>query len=160
MLQRIQSLFLLGVVLSMVFSLFLPIWQKADPAQDSLFKVYALYGQEVKSDGSEEIVEAFPYLLIGIFSMVSAAVALVELFQYHNRLTQIKMGALKSLLMSTVLGIALYLTFQVEKIIAPESKGDYGLGLFATCIALILNVLANRFIRRDENLVRSVDRLR
>lgn len=144
----------------MVLSLFFPIWQKPNPAQDSLFKVYALYGQEVKSDGSKEIVETFPYLLIGIFAMASAAVALIAIFQYHNRLTQIKMGALNSLLMSSVLGIALYLTFQVEKIIAPESRGDYGLGLFLTCIGLICNVLANRFIRRDEKLVRSVDRLR
>ena len=160
MLQRVQTLFLLGVFLCMVLSLFLPIWQKADPAQDSLFKVYALYGQEINSDGSDEIVEVFPYLLIGIFAVLSAAIALLEIFQFNNRLTQIKMGALNSLLMSTVLGIALYLTFQVEKIVAPEARGDYGFGLFATCIALICNVLANRFIRRDENLVRSVNRLR
>ncbi len=160
MLQRVQSLFLLGVVSCMVLSLLFPIWQKQDPAQDSLFQVYALYGQEVKSDGSLEIVETFPYLLIGIFAIVSAAVALIEIFQFNNRLTQVKMGALNSLLMSTVLGIALYLTFQVDKIVAPESRGDYGAGLFITCVGLICNVLANRFIRRDENLVRSVDRLR
>ena len=33
-------------------------------------------------------------------------------------------------------------------------------GKFAGTLALILNALANRFIRRDEQLVRSVDRLR
>ncbi len=160
MLQRVQTLFLMSVILCMVLSLFFPIWQKADLDQDTLFKVYALYGKEVKPDGTEAVLEYFPYLLVGIFAIASAGVALVEIFQYNNRLTQIKMGALNSLLMSSVLGISLYLTFQVEKIIAPETRGDYGIGLFMTCFGLILNVLANRFIRRDEKLLRSVDRLR
>ncbi|MDH3711846.1 MAG: DUF4293 domain-containing protein [Cyclobacteriaceae bacterium] len=32
--------------------------------------------------------------------------------------------------------------------------------MYLPAVALILNLLANRFIRRDESLVRSVDRLR
>ena len=114
MLQRVQSLFLLGVVLCMIISLFLPIWEKAVPDDNSVFRVYALNAKEVQSDGAEVVVESFPYLLIGIFAIAAAAVASLEIFQYHNRLTQIKMGALNSLLMSTVLGISLYLTFQVN----------------------------------------------
>ena len=44
---------------------------------------------------------------------------------------------------------------------APDSMGQYMLpGFFLPAIAMVFNILANRFIRRDENLVRSVDRLR
>jgi len=38
--------------------------------------------------------------------------------------------------------------------------GKYGFGLYLPGIAVIGNLLANRFIRRDEKLVREADRLR
>jgi hypothetical protein len=34
------------------------------------------------------------------------------------------------------------------------------MGLYLPIAAMICNILANRFIRRDENLVRSADRMR
>ena len=34
------------------------------------------------------------------------------------------------------------------------------LGIFVFALAMILNILARRFIQKDEKLVRSVDRLR
>jgi hypothetical protein len=37
---------------------------------------------------------------------------------------------------------------------------NYEIGFFLVIIAMICNILANRFIRRDENLVRSADRMR
>ena len=41
-----------------------------------------------------------------------------------------------------------------------EYEGTFGLGIFAFAIAMLLNILARRFIQKDEKLVRSVDRLR
>jgi len=160
MIQRVQSLFLLGVAICMLLALVFPIWEKDYIENDKKLQIYALYSKEVQPDNGETIEEYFPYALAGIFGIMAAVVALVEIFKYKNRLTQIKLGALNSLLMSAFLGIALYLTFQSEKIVAPGNQGDYELGLFLPCIALILNVLANRFIRKDERLVRSVDRIR
>ena len=37
---------------------------------------------------------------------------------------------------------------------------DMTFGLFLPAAALICNMIANRFIRKDERLVRSVDRIR
>ncbi|MCZ6521661.1 MAG: DUF4293 domain-containing protein [Bacteroidetes bacterium] len=159
MLQRVQSLFLLAVVLCMLFSLLFPVWNKINPENEVLIEIYGLYSKQTQP-GGEIRQEIFPFALIGGFVIVAAIIAFVEIFQFKNRLNQIKMGALNSLIMSSVLGLSLYLSFQEEKIFVPQIQGQYGLGLFLPCIALIFNVLANRFIRRDEKLVRSVDRIR
>jgi len=159
MIQRVQSLFLLGVTICMILTLLFPIWEKPDLDDQTRFVVYGLFGEKINSSGTIEQT-LFPYVLIGGFAILAAVIAVIEIFIYKNRLTQIKLGTLNSLVMSGVLGIIIYLTFQQEKIFAPGTKGDYGLGLFFPCVALLLNVLANRFIRRDENLVRSIDRIR
>ena len=53
-----------------------------------------------------------------------------------------------------------YLTYNAQSEILPNILGEYKLGLFMPAIALILNSIANRYIRKDEKLVRSVDRIR
>jgi len=64
-------------------------------------------------------------------------------------------------LMAGVLGISLYIaTSYGNEMLRPEMEGTYKLGFFLPAFALIFNVLSNRFIRRDEKLVRSVDRIR
>jgi hypothetical protein len=37
---------------------------------------------------------------------------------------------------------------------------DDGLGLYTPIVGLVLSLLAARFIKKDENLVKSMDRLR
>jgi Domain of unknown function (DUF4293) len=45
-------------------------------------------------------------------------------------------------------------------IVNPTESGDFGIGLVAIFVALISNWLANRFIKRDEQLVRDAERMR
>jgi hypothetical protein len=39
-------------------------------------------------------------------------------------------------------------------------QGSFGIGIFIYALAMLFNIVARRFIQKDENLVRSVDRLR
>ena len=94
--------------------------------------------------------------LIGL----SALIAFFEISMYRNRLTQIKLGALNALIMAGVIVSSVYMATQGETKWMPEMTGDYQFGLFLPIAAIILNMMANRFIRRDEMLVRSVDRMR
>ncbi|WP_332913669.1 DUF4293 family protein [Algoriphagus boritolerans] len=48
----------------------------------------------------------------------------------------------------------------INQEIAAEVAGSYQLGFWAILAAMVCNMLANRFIRKDEALVRSVDRIR
>jgi hypothetical protein len=41
-----------------------------------------------------------------------------------------------------------------------QIKGEYGYAMWLPAIAMLSNLVANRFIRKDEKLVRDADRLR
>ena len=71
-----------------------------------------------------------------------------------------KLGALNSLVLAGFLGLSVYFTFRMEKMIGVAGEGTYEFGMYLPAVALICNLLANRFIRKDEALVRSVDRIR
>lgn len=157
MLQRFQTLFLIVVVISMVMSLLLPIWNKVDyPSQTKMeLTAFSLstYQNDVKTDS---VITVY----LAVLAVLAAVVAGYSITRYDSRMTQIKMGALNSLLMAALLLTSLYLANDAESKISPDSEGNYLLGFFAPVIGLICNILANRFIRRDEMLVRSAERLR
>jgi hypothetical protein len=74
-------------------------------------------------------------------------------------MTQVKLGALNVLIISVSLVTIIWFTNQTYEL-WPESIGKYGLGIFFPAIALLSNMMANRFIRKDERLVKSMDRIR
>jgi hypothetical protein len=73
---------------------------------------------------------------------------------------QLKLGALNVLLIAGTIGAAFYYSNQGEQLLNPTREGSFDAGFYLPTLALILNLLANRFIRRDDQLVRSMDRLR
>jgi hypothetical protein len=162
MIYRTQSLFLLGVVICMSLLLALPIWHETNPENTEIAKLnaYGLVHQNIGAEEAVPITENRIPLLIAVMAVLVIVVALAEIFQYKNRLTQIKLGALNALLMAAALASSWYFSYQAETWVAPQTQGNYDAGFFVLPIALLLNVLANRFIRRDDKLVRSVDRLR
>ena len=91
---------------------------------------------------------------------MAAGVALFSIFQYHDRLRQIKLGALNSLLMAGVVGSSFYFILKAEKMLGIGQQGQYLFGFYLGMVALLFNSLANRFIRKDEKLVRESDRIR
>lgn len=159
MIQRVQSLFLIGVVICLVVTLFNPIWQKFDPESQTGAVLKVLY-TEIHSPDQAVSQEYFPTVFLAILALTGIVVAIVEIFQYRNRLTQMKLGALNSLVLAGFLGLSVYFTFRMEKMISVAGEGTYELGMYLPAAALICNLLANRFIRKDESLVRSVDRIR
>jgi hypothetical protein len=160
MIQRIQSIFLLLVAISLVLYIILPVWIKVDMETGAFFKVFALYLIQVAEKGAEPTYTWFPYDVSGTLAGIGIILAIIEIFSYKNRLTQIKIGAVNSLVIVTSLGLMVYLTYQDQQQIMPAISGIYQVGLFMPAGALIFNSLANRFIRKDEALVRSVDRIR
>jgi hypothetical protein len=61
-----------------------------------------------------------------------------------------------SVLLTVLVGIVL---FQTEQQL-PKQVGSFGPGLGLPVVAVVFQFLAQRAIRKDENLVRSMDRLR
>ena len=159
MIQRIQSIFLLIVSVAMFAMPFFPLWQINVESESRNLIITAFYSLD-KVEGQEAVFTPFPYAIIGFIAILAGMVAVIELFKYKNRLTQIKLGALNALLISATLVVSMFLILGANKPYAPEIYGTYYPAIYFPVVALVFNLLANRFIRRDEKLVRSVDRLR
>jgi len=153
--QRIQTVFLVLVVVSMVVSLFLPILKVMDGSKE--IQLFPLHFSTIE-DGQRATLY-FPYSLTAILMIAAATIAIMEIRRFDNRITQIKLGTLNSLILAGALGSAVYFFTQVSK--------EYGTGaaslppvLWIMFVGVACNWLAVRFIRRDEKLVRDSDRLR
>lgn len=162
MLQRVQSLFLLGVAICMGLMLTTDIWEETLPDQNQKIELdaYALETMSLSTDNENSPTVVHNTWFIAAFATLSVIVAFYEIFRYKNRLTQLKLGFVNVLFMMVVLGSTVYFVFEGETLSANEAQGDFEVGIYLPGLALILNLLANRFIRRDEQLVRSMDRLR
>lgn len=160
MIQRIQTIFLLLSSFGMILFLFLPVWMKLDPVSGEVYMVFSTYLLHQTDADSASQLTYLPYAYSGGVAVLTVIISWIEIFKYKNRLTQIKLGTLNSLLMTGSLVYLVYLTYKAQEVLLPAVLGEYKLGLFMPAIALILNSMANRFIRKDEKLVRSVDRIR
>ncbi len=143
MIQRIQSLYLLGVALLSCLVVFgLNMWVTTAGS-----KVRAI---DLISDAS------WLFKIIPISFLVSGAIATIVIFLYKNRQLQFVLGRIIILIQLFLLGLLIYLSLNLPGEIISEK----GIGMFFPVVLLVLTVLANKAIRKDENLVKSVDRLR
>jgi len=152
--QRIQTVFLAVAIISLVVSIFLPIWgfQAAD---GSVHELYALH-YTVTQNGVAT-TSYMPYCLTAMLALAAATLAVIEIRRFDNRLLQMKLGALNSFFMAGTIAAAVIFANNMVK---THGGGAYGLGLWIPGVAVVCNLLANQFIRRDEKLVRDSDRLR
>lgn len=149
MIQRIQSLFLLLASGAYGSQFAVPYLQT--PADNSARTVPAL------TDGALTPVDN-PGLL-GL-TVLGAAVSLVAIFLFKNRSLQARLSGV-SLIVGVLLLILAGITIKSTLDQAPQgSSVHFAAGLALPLVALILNWLATRAIRKDEALVRSMDRLR
>lgn len=151
--QRIQTVFLALVVLSMVVSFFLPIWKITDGTKE--LQLYALHFSTIE-DGVRTTVY-FPFCITAVLMAAAATIAILEIRRFDNRLTQVKLGTLNSLILAGVLGSAVYFYNQVTQ---QYGYGKFGLSIWIPFIGVACNWLALRFIRKDEKMVRDSERIR
>jgi predicted membrane channel-forming protein YqfA (hemolysin III family) len=157
MIQRIQSVFLFLVMLCMTLMLFFPLWSKTnteEAQQATLTALSVIYTQK------GEIVTQKSTAYLSALAALSIVLAATSLFSFKNRMTQVKINLFNTLLLAGTLITCVLLSFNGERFFAVPAQGSYGLGFFMPAAALVFNALATRFIRRDEMLVRSMDRLR
>lgn len=142
MIQRIQSIYLAIVfTLSAILPLVFKLWD------DSKKKVYAL---ELFSDPS--IIAK----LVPVFFLISALLAMFSIFKYKKRQLQFVLGRIIILINLFLLGTLIYLSLNIPG----EASSEKGIGMFIPVVAILFAVLANKAIKKDEDLVKSVDRLR
>lgn len=103
------------------------------------------------------VVYANDNLLYLSLFLGSAALALISIFMYKNRKLQFVLGRLNIILNFFLLGFFVYQSLNVS---GETIVSEKGIGMFLPIISIVLLVLANKAIKKDEDLVKSVDRLR
>ena len=152
MIQRIQSVFLFLAVLTMISAVFFNIWISVDTSDCILFANSFQIGERCGDTNTP--LKSTVYLLI--IQLVFAAISLYSIFCYKDRKRQMVLGAINSLVGSSFLVVIFFLTKSLDD----SNTGTYGMGFFLPLAAIFLNILANRFIKKDEKLVKSLDRIR
>ncbi|MHA4737496.1 DUF4293 domain-containing protein [Dyadobacter sp. MSC1_007] len=158
MLQRIQTIFLAITIIGMGLFLAFPIWSKvaANGIQQANLTAIRLHHQINEVQSNEQPV----YYLI-ILAILVAGVAAYAIFQFRNRILQSALCAVNSILMTVIMGLVIYFTFyKTAKLFDPELPGKYDIGFFGLVGAMLANVFANRFIRKDEREVQQSKRFR
>ncbi len=142
MIQRIQSIHLLVAgLLSGVLTQYTSVWTAA--SKDVYINDLFLGG----------IIS----LLIPVLFYSSALLSIVTIFLFKNRQLQFVMGRLNILTNLILLGVLIYVSLTLP---GEASVSEKGIGMFVPVLAILLLFFANRAIKKDEDLVKSVDRLR
>ncbi len=90
---------------------------------------------------------------------LSTTLSLLGVVSYKKRQNQFVIDRLNIILNLILLGLFVYrsLNLSGETTVVVSEKG---IGMFLPILAIVLLVLANKAIKKDEDLVKSVDRLR
>lgn len=104
----------------------------------------------VKTFAADHLVD------ITLFTL-SALLSLITIFLFKNRKLQFVLCRLNIILNLILLGLFVYHSLSLSGEVATSKKG---IGMFLPIFSIVFLVLANKAIKKDEDLVKSVDRLR
>jgi hypothetical protein len=137
MIQRIQTLYLvLSFIITGVLPFVFPLWSTVD-GKEYLFMQNQLY-----------------VILFGL----STTVSLLSIISYKKRQHQFVIGRLNIILNLILLGLFVYHSLNLSG--ETPAVSEKGIGMFLPILAIVLLGFANKAIKKDEDLVKSVDRLR
>lgn len=159
MIQRIQTLFLLLVAIAMITAVATPIWLQVNAMGNQYVEMTA-WQITISELPQKNTLSQSSNIYIGILALLAAVIAIYSLLQFKNRKKQLMLNMINALLMGLTLGLVVYTSFKTNEDFNPAVSGSFVLGFYAIAFALIMNLVANRFIRKDEMLIRSVDRIR
>ena len=139
MLQRIQTIYLiLAAVVTGVLPFVFPLWK-----QQTGTEIIDFYFMQEMS-------------YVALFGL-STTLSIISITSFKKRQNQFVMGRLNIILNLFLLGLFVYRLLTVS---GETSVSEKGIGMFLPIVAIVFLVLANKAIKKDEDLVKSVDRLR
>lgn len=158
MIQRVQSLYLLGAVAALIAIYFFPL--ASFFSEFSYYKFYLLKLYTPVPDATSDINELL-VLPLGIFNGMIVITSIIAIFLYKNRRHQSKIVKL-GILMNVILVALIFFVFSPLVGRTLNAAADYSRdgGIYFTLVSLLMLILANRSIIKDEKMVRAADRLR
>jgi len=157
MLQRIQSVYLLLAILCLGAMFFFPIAQGGEV----LFDTEGVHA--IVSDGASTVQSIKSILPFQIGFIVIGLIGLLvfTILQYRHRGRQMIFCRIGYLL---ILGLVVLIYMTIADVMKQtgmaEAAVKYDVSTYLPVVALVFLFLANRAIRKDEEMVKSLDRLR
>jgi hypothetical protein len=155
MIQRIQSIYLLIAALCSGLLLAAPLYNI-----ETATATYQLFlGGMVQTNPKDTILTSQPAILaVGILLTLFP---IIILFLYKKRQVQMRL-AVSAMMANTAMLLLLVgiVNKSIEHITELHVKETYGFGLILPALSIVFLFLANKAIRKDDNLIRSADRLR
>lgn len=142
MIQRIQSIFLLLAAGASFGVLAAPFANAKGTVNSAIF--------------ADQVYNVQDNMVLLVLFAVAGALAVASIFLYKSRPTQLRLGMMA--LLVNLAGIAYAVIYVLQEV--NFASIAVSIGTFLPLVAAILIGLAQRNIRKDEKLVRSMDRLR
>ena len=156
MIQRIQSVFLLVAAIVTIILLFISIgdiYTAEAQYTFTCFNVHLPNGQVVMST-----------IYIALILILSACISIYAIFKYKDRMKQTRVVSINMLVFLIAIMLMIWVfpdfLFQRKGLMQEGDIFRFNYWIMIFVIPPVCMFLANRFIRKDEQLVRSADRLR
>jgi Domain of unknown function (DUF4293) len=137
MLQRIQTIYLIIVLLaSGLAPFFLSLW--------------------ITNNGKSFFF--MENMVYATFFGLATSLSLLSIISYNKRQNQFVINRLNMILNLILLGLFVYRSLNLSG--ETPLVSEKGIGMFLPIVSIVFLVFANKAIKKDEDLVKSVDRLR
>jgi uncharacterized membrane protein YhaH (DUF805 family) len=164
MIQRIQTLFLGLAAIALIVMVFYPVASiteftiiQSDALETDYYSLM-ITGFSDPSPESTPHMNSLTFIPMAILVVMMLALILYSIFRYKQRLHQLKLVKI-SIFLNIILVAGIFLNY--PKLFTDSSiRIEIGTGAYFPLISLVMLVVANRYILKDEKLVRSADRLR
>lgn len=155
--QRKQSLYLVLAAVLMALTWATPVVTYLAGPYIHVFRTTGLY--DAAGGVVPDVALRVPLQWL---STACAVVLLAVVFMYRNRPRQMRVARGVSMVLLLIIAFTFITDNSIRTYLAGHGEviGRPGLGYFLPLIALVLDLMAVRAIRADEELVRSADRLR
>ncbi len=123
---------------------------------------FCLYAYHIMENGADAVKylrvnDHYPSLLI---ALVMTLLPLVTIFMYGNRKRQMRMTAVSIIAIGSFVTMTLSRVTNLSKLVPAPTDPSYRAGAILPVIAIVFLFMAIFGIRKDDKLVKSVDRLR
>ncbi len=156
MIQRIQTVFLLFVIVVQIVLFFTPL---AIFISDlSYYKLFLTEMKNMTPDSSMDMSRMIAMPLT-IMNSVIIIIAGITIFKFKNRVLQLRLNRFNILLI-VILVVGILFGYPQWMMDNAGSVVTYEYGAYLPLISIVFLFLANIYTGKDEKLVRSADRLR
>ncbi len=156
MIQRIQTVFLLFVIVVQIVLFFTPL-----AIFISDLSYYKLYLTEMKNMTPDSSMDMSRMIAMPLSIMNSVIIVLIgiTIFKFKNRVLQMRLNRFNILLI-IILVVGILFGYPQWMLDQAGSVVTYDFGAYLPLVSIVSLFLANIFIQKDEKLIRSADRLR